>query len=198
MSSRSSSAVARSAGTDRTLTTLLALVALAGGVVVLLVGTGVFGSARAGRSLVDPIAIDLLRANRSLALVLAIVAGLLLVLLGLLWALRSLRPESKPDLVLDHSRGTGLTVSSGAIAEAVRADAEIVPGVERARVRLVGDTDNPALRITVWLRQGSDVRDIWNDLDTRVLSRARDALGVQRLPAAVRIELDAAEGSRVS
>ena len=198
MSSRSSSAVARSAGTDRTLTTLLALVALAGGVVVLLVGTGVFGSARAGRSLVDPIAIDLLRANRSLALVLAIVAGLLLVLLGLLWALRSLRPESKPDLVLDHSRGTGLTVSSGAIAEAVRADAEIVPGVERARVRLVGDTDNPALRITLWLRQGSDVRDIWNDLDTRVLSRARGALGVERLPAAVRIELDAAEGSRVS
>ena len=198
MSSRSSSAVARSAGTDRTLTTLLALVALAGGVVVLLVGTGVFGSARADRSLVDPIAIDLLRANRSLALVLAIVAGLLLVLLGLLWALRSLRPESKPDLVLDHSRGTGLTVSSGAIAEAVRADAEIVPGVERARVRLVGDTDNPALRITLWLQQGSDVRDIWNDLDTRVLSRARGALGVQRLPAAVRIELDAAEGSRVS
>jgi hypothetical protein len=109
-----------------------------------------------------------------------------------------LRPEPKPDLVLDQSRGTGLTVSSGAIAEAVRADTETVPGVDRARVRLVGDTDNPALRITLWLRQGSDVRDIWNDLDTRVLSRARDTLGVERLPAAVRIELDAAEGSRVS
>jgi hypothetical protein len=198
MSSRSSAAVARSAGTDRTLTTLLALVALAGGVVVLLVGAGVFGSGRAGRSLVDPIAIDLLRANRSLALVLALVAGLLLVLLGLWWALRSLRPESKPDLVLDGSRGSRLTVSSGAIAEAVHADAETVPGVERARVRLVGDPDNPALRITLWLRQGSDVRDIWNGLDTQVLSRARDALGVERLPAAVRIELDAAEGSRVS
>ncbi len=198
MSSRSSAAVARSAGTERTLTTLLALVALAGGVVVLLVGTGALGSARAGRSLVDPIAVDVLRANRSLVLALAIVAGLLLVLLGLWWALRSLRPESKPDLVLDGSRGTRLTVSSGAVSEAVRADAETVPGVQRARVRLVGDTDNPALRITLWLRQGSDVRDIWNGLDTRVLARARDALGVERLPAAVRIELDAAEGSRVS
>jgi hypothetical protein len=198
MSSRSSAAVARSAGTERTLTTLLALVALAGGVVVLLVGTGVFGSARAGRSLVDPIAVDVLRANRSLVLALAIVAGLLLVLLGLWWALRSLRPESKPDLVLDGSRGTRLTVSSGAVSEAVRADAETVPGVQRARVRLVGHTDNPALRITLWLRQGSDVRDIWNGLDTRVLAHARDALGVERLPAAVRIELDAAEGSRVS
>ncbi len=198
MSSRSSAAVARSAGTERTLTTLLALVALAGGIVVLLVGTGALGSARAGRSLVDPIAVDVLRANRSLVLALAIVAGLLLVLLGLWWALRSLRPEPKPDLVLDGSRGTGLTVSSGAVSEAVRADAETVPGVQRARVRLVGDTDNPALRITLWLQQGSDVRDIWNGLDTRVLSRARDALGVERLPAAVRIELDAAEGSRVS
>lgn len=198
MSSRSSAAVARSAGTERTLTTLLALVALAGGIVVLLVGTGALGSARAGRSLVDPIAVDVLRANRSLVLALAIVAGLLLVLLGLWWALRSLRPEPKPDLVLDGSPGTGLTVSSGAVSEAVRADAETVPGVQRARVRLVGDTDNPALRITLWLQQGSDVRDIWNGLDTRVLSRARDALGVERLPAAVRIELDAAEGSRVT
>ncbi len=197
MSRQSSAAVARSAGVERALVTLLALVALAGGVLVLLVGTGVFGSARAGRPLVDPIAMNLLRANRSLVLSLAIVAGLLLVLLGLWWALRSVRPEPKPDLVLADSGGTRLTVSSGAIAEAVRADAETIRGVQRARVRMVGDTDNPALRITLWLQQGSDVRDIWNDLDTRVLSRARAALSVERLPAAVRIELDAAEGSRV-
>jgi hypothetical protein len=100
--------------------------------------------------------------------------------------------------VLADSGRTRLTVSSGAIAEAIRADAETIRGVERARVRLVGDTDHPALRITLWLQQGSDVRDIWNDLDTQVLSRARAALSVERLPAAVRIELDAAKGSRVS
>ncbi|MDQ3153843.1 MAG: alkaline shock response membrane anchor protein AmaP [Actinomycetota bacterium] len=197
MSSRSSAAVARSAGTDRTLTSLLGLVALAGGVAVLLVGSGVFGSVRANRSVVDPVAVDAITTHRAIALTAGIVAGLLLMLLGLWWALRSLRPERKPDVVLNHAAATRLTVSSGALADAVRADAETVSGVDRARVRLVGDGDHPALRITLWLRQGSDVRDVWDELDERVLARARDALGVRRLPAAVRIELDAADSPRV-
>ncbi len=197
MNSRSSAAVARSTGTDRTLMSLLGMVALAGGVALLLVGSGVFGSGRAGRSVVDPVAVDFITANRTTALAAGIVVGLLLLLLGLWWALRSLRPEPRPDVVLDPSTSTRLTVSSGALADAVRADAETVTGVDRARVRLVGDGDHPALRITLWLQQGSDVRDVWDELDSRVLARARDALGVQRLPAAVRIELDAAEGPRV-
>lgn len=197
MSSPSSQAVARSAATDRTMTTLLGLVALAGGVVMLLVGAGVLGSARARSSVIDPVAADLLSANRVLALTAAIVLGVLLLILGLWWALRSLRPESKPDVVLEDSRAAGLTVSSGALADAVQADAEAVAGVDRARVRLVGNADNPALRLTLWLQEGTDVREVWRDLDTQVLSRARTALGVERLPAAVRIELDAASGPRV-
>lgn len=198
MSNRSSAAVARSAGTDRTLTTLLGVLAVAGGIVMLLIGAGVFGAGRAGQSVIDPMAIDLLSANRVVAFVVAIVAGVLLFWLGLWWTLRSLRPESKPDVVLDGSTATGLTVTSGALADAVQSDAETVSGVARARVRLVGDSDHPALRVTLWLQQGSDVRDIWNELDHRVLSRARTALGVQRLPAAVRIELDATDGARVA
>jgi len=179
------------------MTTLLGLVALAGGVVMLLVGAGVLGSARARSSVIDPVAADLLSANRVLALTVAIVLGVLLLILGLWWALRSLRPESKPDVVLDDSHATGLTVTSGALADAVHADAEAVTGVDRARVRLVGTADNPALRLTLWLQEGSDVREVWRDLDRQVLSRARTALGVERLPAAVRIELDAASGPRV-
>lgn len=198
MSSRSQAAVVRSAGTDRALAILLGLLILAGGAAVLLVGAGAFGTARAGRPLVDPIAAGWVAANRLPALGIAIAAGLLLLVLGLAWTARSVRPEAKPDVVLDRSPATGLTVTSGALSDAVAADAGTVEGVDRVRVRLVGDPDHPALRLTLWLRQGADLRTVWDELDSRVLARAREALAVSTLPAAVRIELNAAPRQRVA
>ncbi len=197
MSRRSHAAVARSARLDRTLLTLLALLLLAGGVVALLVGTGVLGADRARRPVLDPIAVDFLRSYLLYARIAAIVLGVLLVAVGLWWALRSLRPEPKPDLVLDDSAAGELTVTSSALADAIKADAISVQGVERARARLVGNEDDPALRLTLWLQQGADLRAVWEGLDQQVLSRARQALGLSRLPTAIRLELDAAERQRV-
>lgn len=190
-------AVGRTARTDRTVTALLGLVAVAGGVAVLLVGTGVFGSARARRSVIDPLAVQRISENRALALGIALAVGVLLVVLGLWWALRALRPERHPDVELDTSLVSELTVTSGALSAAVRDDAEAVVGVDRARARMLGKPDVPALRLTLWLREGADVRDVWAELDSRVLARAREAIGVDVLPATIRIELDAAERQRV-
>lgn len=197
MSTRSRAAVARPVGLDRILIALLGVLLLAGGAAVLLVGTGVFGAGRATRPVVDPIAVGWVSGHRPLVLGIAVALGFLVFVLGLGWAVRSIRPEPKPDVVLDHSPTRELTVTSSALSEAVRADAENVTDVDRARVRLVGDPDNPALRITLWLRQGANLRTVWNELDSQVLGRAREALGVDTLPAAVRIELDAADRQRV-
>lgn len=197
MSARSQAAVARSAGADRTVAAVLGLLTLTGGAAVLLAGTGVGGQARAGRPVLDPVAVGWISANRSLTLAVAILAGLLLFALGLGWVLRSIRPERKPDVVLEHSPTRGLTVTSEALADAVRADAETVTGVDRARVRLVGDPDRPALRLMLWLREGAELRTVWDELDSQVLARARATLGVDTLPAAVRVELDAARRQRV-
>lgn len=198
MSRRSKAAVARSARGDRLLVTLLGLLLLGGGILALLVGAGVLGAGRASRPVLDPIALDFLSRYPVPARIVAIVLGVLLVVFGLSWALRSLRPERKPDLVLDDSSSAGLTVTSGALADAVKADAETVSGVDRARAKIVGSEDDPALRLTLWLRQGADLREVWNDLDRDVLSRARGALGVSSLPTAVHVELDATERARVS
>lgn len=197
MSRRSHAAITRSAWLERTLLTLLGLLLLAGGVVALLVGTGVFGTGRAPRPVLDPIAVDFLHRYLLSARIAAIVLGMLLLVLGLWWALRSLRPERKPDLVLDDTAGGELTVTSSALADAIKADAMTVQGVERARARLVGNEDDPALRLTLWLQQGADLRAVWDGLDQQVLSRARHALGLSRLPTAIRLELDAAERQRV-
>ena len=191
MSRRSRAAVARSAGGDRTLTTLVGLVLLAASVLVLLVGYGVFGIYRAQRPLIDPIAVAWVAAHPDVTRWIAIGGGVVLFVLGLWWALGSLRPEPRPDINLSEAPGERLTVEHSAICDAVKADAESIEGISRARVRVVGSPQRPALRLYLHLVEGTDVRDVWAELDARVLARAREAFGVSALPTAVRLELDA-------
>ncbi len=187
---RSRSAVARSAGGDRSTTVVLGLVLLAAGVLVALLSYGVFGTARAGRPLLDPMIVDAVRAQPLLARVIAIAAGVVLVLLGLTWAARSVRPERRPDLALDGGPDTMIVISSAAVADAVAGQAGELPGVGRARARLVGPDTAPALRITLWLADDADVREVLRRLDDQVLATARSSLGLAALPVAVRLELE--------
>lgn len=191
MSRRSRAAVARSAGGDRTLTTVLGLVLLAAAALTLLVGYGVLGVFRAQRPIVDPIAVSWVTTHVGPARWITLGAGVVLLVVGLWWTVRSLRPERHPDVSLSELPGERLTVEHAAICDAVRHDAETIDGVSRARVRVVGTPVRPALRIALVLVEGTDVRDVWADLDGRVLARARAAFAVSALPTAVRLELDA-------
>ncbi len=191
-------ATARAAGAQRTLVGLIGLLSLVAGAAALVVGSGVLGAARAARSVLDPLALDTLRTHQTLAGGVAIAAGVVLLGLGLLWAARAVKPEHRPNLLLDPSPDSRLEISASAIADALRADAEAVTGVNRARARMVGTTATPVLRLDLWLEDGTDVRDVYHNLDTRVLAHARDSLGVESLTTTVRIELDAAAPARVS
>jgi hypothetical protein len=191
VSRRSRAAVARSAGGDRTLTTVLGLVLVAAAVLALLVGYRVLGVFRAQRPLIDPLLVSWIARHPDAARWITIGVGVVLFVLGVAWTLRSLRPEPHPDVALSVVPGDRLTVEHSAVCDAVRADAEEIAGVARARVRLVGTPERPALRISLSLVEGTDVHDVWADLDGRVLARARQAFGVSALPAAVRLELDA-------
>ncbi|WP_103350518.1 alkaline shock response membrane anchor protein AmaP [Amycolatopsis sp. CA-128772] len=190
-------ALARSYTGERTLTFLVGLLALLGGALALVVGFGWLGEYRGRRPLLDPIATGWLAGHATPARIAAIVLGVLLCVLGLRWAARSLRPEPRPDLDLDRTEGAELVVTASAIAAAIQADAEQLDGVSRARVRAVGSRTSPALRITLWLHEGTDLKGVWADLDTGVLTRARDSLGLASLPAAVRLELDTSPAKRV-
>jgi hypothetical protein len=203
---RATAAIARSTAGERTLAVVLGLVLLAAGTLVTLLSYGVFGAARAGRPLLDPMIIEALRAQPLVARFTAIVGGVLLAVLGLVWAAHALRPESRPDLVLGPLDGgtpdggdTSVVVSAHAAAEAVAAQAAELPGVGRARARLVGTEAAPAVRITLWLADDADVRDVLARLHSEVLTTARDSLGLTELPAAVRLELDhLQQGPRVA
>jgi hypothetical protein len=196
---RAHAAIARSAAADRSLAVLIGGLLLAAGTLVALLSFGVFGAARAGRPLLDPMILDVLRGQPLAARVLAVVAGLLLVVFGLLWAARSLRPESRPDLVLEGGQDTSIIVSAHAAADAVATQAGELPGVGRVRARLVGTEAAPALRVTLWLADDADVRDVLERLHGEVLATARTSLGLTALPTAVRLELDTAPaGPRVA
>ena len=84
MSRRSRAAVARSAGGDRTLTTVLGLVLVAASVLALLVGYGVFGSFRAQRPVIDPLIVEWASANVTAARWIAIGIGVVLWLVTVL------------------------------------------------------------------------------------------------------------------
>jgi hypothetical protein len=196
---RARAAVARPVAGDRWVVVLVGLLLMAAGVLVALLSYGVFGVGRASRPLLDPIIVDALTAQPLTARLVAIGVGLVLAVLGLVGAARSLRPESRPDLHLDGGPDTRITVSSAAAAEAVGQQAGALPGVGRARARLVGPEHAPALRLTVWLAEDADVATVLALLETRVLATARESLELAALPVAVRLELDAvAPGPRVS
>jgi hypothetical protein len=196
---RAAAAIARSTAGERTLAVVVGLLLLVAGCLVTLLCYGVFGTARASRPLIDPMIVDALAAQPLLARFGAIVAGLLLAVLGLVWTAHSLRPERHPDLVLDGGRDTAIVVSAAAAAEAVATQAAALPGVGRARARLLGTEAAPAMRITLWLTGEADVRDVLARLDDEVLATARSSLGLTALPAAVWLELDAIHtGPRVA
>jgi hypothetical protein len=189
---RAVAAIARSAAGERALAVVAGLVVLAAGALVTLLSYGVFGTGRAGRPLLDPMIVEVLRAQPLAARVVAIVAGLLLAVLGLVWAAHALRPEPRPDLVLGGADAgdTSIVVSAAAAAEAIAAQAAELPGVGRARARLVGTEAAPAVRVTLWLTDDAEVRDVIARLHSEVLATARASLGLTDLPAAVWLELD--------
>lgn len=195
--SASSKALARSYGGERGFTVLIGFLALVAGALVLVVGFGWLGGFRAARPVLDPLAVSWYLDHAVLMRTVLVVVGILLLIAGLWWVVRSLRPETRPDLELDRTVGRELTVTAGAIADAVQADAEALDGVAKAKARAVGDTTNPALRLTLWLREGVELRSVWAQLDQQVLARARESLGVDTLPTAVRIELESGERQRV-
>jgi hypothetical protein len=197
MSKQSSAALARSCRGDRLLVSLVGLLLLAAGVLALLVAQGWLGTARAGNAVDAPLAAYWIAGHELWALAGGIVVGLALLIFGATWFAHSVRPERRPDLVLETGTESTLTVTSAAICEVVRADCDGLDGVHRSRVRSVGTAESPAIRVHLWLDEGTDLRAVWSELASGVLPRVHQSLGALRLPIGVRVELDSAKPPRV-
>jgi hypothetical protein len=90
---------------------------------------------------------------------LAIVAGVILALLGALLIRAELRLHERPamtDLTIAASAGTaGRTeVDTGTLARAMRRDLRAGAGISDARVRITGHPDHPSVSLHLWVDQG--------------------------------------------
>lgn len=108
------------------------------------------------------------------------------------------RSSAASPLVSSRQRASGwcsrrcvaVAAATMSTSSAVAAQASILPGVGRARARLVGSTAAPALRVTLWLSDDADVRTVLQRLHNEVMATARSALDLPALPVAVRLEVE--------
>lgn len=182
---------------ERTVTAIVGTIAVLLGAMALVVGTGVFGVHRARRGVLDPLVLSWIRDNPGYALGIGVGIGVVLAVFGVWWIVRAARPEPRPNPNLRTGDEGATTVAGTALAEAVRADAREISGVTRVRINTTGRGAAPGLRLVLFLQHGTDVRQVWDELDEKVLARARQALQTEVLPTAVRLELDRAPRQRV-
>jgi hypothetical protein len=128
-----------------------------------------------------------------------LIGGLaVLVLLALWWLLAQLRRQRLAEVLVESGDGVGALLRGRALEDVVAAEVEALPGVERARVTLVGRRNQPRVRVGLLLapqaRPGTAVRR----LRAEAVEHARVSAGLATLPAEVRLRATKRPAERVS
>lgn len=190
---------------NRTLLALAGLVLLGGGLLLLIGGLDLNRRLHlhlpAGWPLTDPHHAVLTAAQRTRYVDHSwwwpVVFGGLAVatLLALWWLLAQLHQGATGDLPVPAPTGT--RVRGNALAQAIGTEAEQLPGVSRARVRMLGAARSPRARVALTLTPGTAPDPVLRALSTGPLAHARASTGLTALPADARIRVDAGPVSRV-
>ncbi|KUL43104.1 hypothetical protein ADL22_13585 [Streptomyces sp. NRRL F-4489] len=129
----------------------------------------------------------------------AVIAALaVLAALLLWWLLAQLRRRRLGTVLVDSGDGTGATVRGRALEEALAAEAEAVPGVDRAGVVLTGRRTAPRLRALLRLAPHADPGTVLRRLSEGAVAHARTSAGLDELPAEVRLRAVRHRAERVS
>ncbi len=128
-----------------------------------------------------------------------VIGGLsVLVLLSLWWLLAQLRRKRLTEVLVDSGDGVGALLRGRAMEEVVTAEVETLPGVERARVTLVGRRNQPRARVGLLLAPQAHPGDAVRRLRAEALEHARVSAGLPTLPAEVRLSSAKHAAERVS
>ncbi|MEV6675023.1 alkaline shock response membrane anchor protein AmaP [Streptomyces sp. NPDC051162] len=109
------------------------------------------------------------------------------VLLALWWLLAQLRRRRLHEVLVDSGGGEAAIVRGRALEEALSAEAESLPGVDRALVLLSGRRAAPEAAVSLTLAPHASPSAALLALDDEVLAHARASTGLERLPARVRL-----------
>ncbi|MDJ1133051.1 alkaline shock response membrane anchor protein AmaP [Streptomyces iconiensis] len=121
-----------------------------------------------------------------------------LVVLTLWWLLAQLRRRRIGEVLVDSGDGSGAMLRARALEGVIAAEAEALPGVDRARVTLTGRRSQPRARIGLTLaahaQPGPEVRR----LRAEAIEHARTSAGLDELPAEVRLRSARHRAERVN
>ncbi|WP_165985415.1 alkaline shock response membrane anchor protein AmaP [Streptomyces sp. YIM 98790] len=128
-----------------------------------------------------------------------VIGGLvLLVLLALWWVLAQMRRDRLHELWVETGDGGGAHLGGRALEDVVAAEAEALPGVDRAGVTLVGRRSQPRLRIGLLLGPQGEPGEAVRRLRAEVVAHARASTGLKTLPVEVRVRASRHAPERVS
>lgn len=116
------------------------------------------------------------------------------VLLCLAWCSLQLRRERVRLLPLGRE---GITLSGSALADAIAQRTQSLPGVVQARVRLLGSPYRLRARVHVVLDDDASPADVLQQLNTRTLVEAREAVVPRPIHAEVRFQVRRHRPSRI-
>ncbi|MDQ2845429.1 MAG: alkaline shock response membrane anchor protein AmaP [Actinomycetota bacterium] len=171
---------------NRTGLTIVGLLLVLAGAAMVTVHFGVFGAAPEHQKLY-PQPADTWVTNHHWIYWAAAVLALIIALLVLRWLLVQTRTDRVHRLIMDSERqpetGSGTTsLSAGALADVVIADATAITGVRSASANLTGPPDAPELWLKVTVDDNADTGVIRTRLFDGVLADVRQALEMPDLP----------------
>jgi hypothetical protein len=124
--------------------------------------------------------------------VLAVVA-----VLALWWLLAQLRRGATDRVTVPDTADVPVRLRGDTLAAAIEDEAEQIPGVSRARVRVLGRPRRPRARIALLLAPGAAPGPVLRALSDGPLAHARGSTGLAALPADARIRVDPGAVDRV-
>ncbi|WP_461037930.1 alkaline shock response membrane anchor protein AmaP [Streptomyces mayteni] len=117
-----------------------------------------------------------------------VIGGLaLVVLLALWWTVAQLRQQRLSEVLVDSGDGVGALLRGRAMEDVVTAEAESLPGIDEARVTLVGRRTQPRVRVGLLLAPQAQPDVAVHRLRTEAVEHARASAGLSVLPTEVRL-----------
>ena len=179
---------------NRTCLVILGILALAGGVLILLVASGTLhamnpATVAAESPVVTGALYTVFRPPSVTAIVL--VAGIVMGALGLSWILAQIPRRNTADryrLHQDAASGTTLCDAS-VLGSAVENQINTLPGVVGSSALLRGTAMEPELAIKVTVNNRADIRDVLHSINTRVIPDLSTALETPLRRTGIQLEV---------
>lgn len=183
---------------NRAALTLIGLLLAAAGGLGLALSYGAFGLGRAKRPVLTSAERDFVHRNSGWFWIVVAVVSILLAVAALRWLLRQVGTDRVGDLPLETDPSQGeTTLHAGALTSAVSEEIEGYRGVRHAAARLLRDSRNPDLVLSVAVNERADLATLRRRIEEHAVANVRRAAGRESMPVRLQLRLEPTARQRV-